>query len=170
MLNFCSFPANSRHNAALLPFDFARSVFLLIQQLFAYFLINTHIFITVLFRKPFSSFSAQIAKSPFNRNYPETPCSPPTENRPNIPRNSDRFHPRTFSESFYFRSIPNDTNRSPANFRSFLNKKDPKHVSVPWVLIGSFGETLGCFGGEGLRASKDNWIIPQSASISNLFD
>ena len=102
MLNFCNSPANSRHNAALLPFDFARSVFLLIQQLFAYFLINTHIFITVLFRKPFSSFSASIAKSPFNRNYPETPCYPPTENRPNIPRNSDRFHPRTFFRIILF--------------------------------------------------------------------
>ncbi len=50
-----------------------------------------------------------------------------------------------FSESFYFRSIPNIKNRSPANFSSFLNKKDPKHVSVPWVLIGSFSETLGVF-------------------------
>ena len=50
-----------------------------------------------------------------------------------------------FSESFYFRSIPNDTYLFPANFRSFLNKKDPKHVSVPWVLIGSFSETLGVF-------------------------
>ena len=50
-----------------------------------------------------------------------------------------------FSESFYFRSIPNIKNRSPANFRSFLNKIDPKHVSVPWVLIGYFGETLGVF-------------------------
>ena len=75
-----------------------------------------------------------------------------------------------FPDWVHFRSISNDTRRSPANFRSFLNKKDPKHVSVPWVLIGSFGETLGCFGGEGLRASKDNWIIPQSAFISNLFD
>ena len=96
MLNFCSFPANSQHNAALLPFDFACSVFLLIQGLICVFLLKMRIFITVSFRKPSSSFSASIAKSPFNRNYPETPCSPPTENRPNIPRNSDRFHPRTF--------------------------------------------------------------------------
>ena len=72
------------------------------SNFFAHFLINTHIFITVLFRKPSSSFSASIAKSPFNRNYPETPCSPPTENRPNIPRNSDRFHPRTFFRIILF--------------------------------------------------------------------
>ena len=97
MLNFCSFPANSRHNAALLPFDFACSVFVLIQRFICVFFLFIRIFSATLFRKPFSSFSASIAKSPFNRNYPETPCPPPTENRPNIPRNSDRFHPRAFS-------------------------------------------------------------------------
>ena len=55
-----------------------------------------------------------------------------------------------FSESFYFRSIPNIKNRSPANFRSFLNKKRPKArfrtLGPDWF----FSETLGCFGGEGL--------------------
>ena len=50
-----------------------------------------------------------------------------------------------FSARVHFRSISNDTRRFPANFRSFLNKKDPKHVSVPWVLNGCFGETLGMF-------------------------
>ena len=29
-------------------------------------------------------------------------CYPPTENRPNIPRNSDRFHPRTFFRIILF--------------------------------------------------------------------
>ena len=96
MLNFCSFPANSQHNTALLSFDFACSVFVLIQRFIYVFFLFIRIFSATLFRKPFSSFSASIAKSPFNRNYPETPCPPPTENRPNIPRNSDRFHPRTF--------------------------------------------------------------------------
>ena len=72
-----------------------------------------------------------------------------------------------FSARVHFRSISNDTRRSPANFRSFLNKKDPKHVSVPWVLIGSFGETLGCFGGEGLT-THFSLISELSSSIKVL--
>ena len=151
MLNFCSFPANSQHNTALLSFDFACSVSVLIQRFICVFFLFIRIFSPHCSENRFPPFLHQLQNLRLIGIILKRPVHlPPKTARTSHEIRTD-FIRGHFSASFYFRSISNDTRRFPANFRSFLNKKDPKHVSVPWILIGSFGETLGCFGGEGLK-------------------